>query len=149
MLSDAFRTLGIDAPRATAVLAVGWATVELERAERELGAAFDLDFVDAPGSVHLGCACRRSVATVDGVHVVLLEPTTEGRLAVPLARHGEGLAAAWIRDDPTRATTGRSTTTRSTSAARPGPFGSERLVLGGAVSGPRHLLVRGTTIRMP
>lgn len=144
MLSEAFRTLGIEPARAAAVLAVGWATVELERAARELGSAFDLEFVEAPGSVHLGCACRRSVATVDGVHVVLMEPTTEGRLALTLARHGEGLAAAWIRDEA-----GPVTPDRRVSAARPGPFGSERLVLGGPVSGPHHLLVRGATIRMP
>ncbi len=150
MLSDAFRTLGLEAATAGAVLAVGWATVELERAARELGTAFDLEFVEAPGSIHLGCACRRSVATVDGVHVVLLEPITEGRLAVTLARHGEGLAAAWIRDDPMRAATTRSGSGgRATSAARPGPFGTERLVLGGPVSGPHHLLVQGATIRMP
>lgn len=144
MLSEAFRTLGIEASLAPAVLAVGWATVELERAARELGAAFGLEFVEAPASIHLGCACRRSVAMVDGVHVVLLEPTTEGRLAGTLARRGEGLVAVWVRDDPRQAAAGRSTT-----APRPGPFGAERLVLGGPASGPHRLLVRGATIRMP
>lgn len=150
MLSDSFRALGLAPATARAVIAVGWATVELDRAARELGSAFGLQFVEAPGSAHLGCACRRSVATVDGVHVVLMEPITEGRLAVTLARHGEGLAAAWLRDDPGRAAVGRSSSAASaTSAARPGPFGSERLVLGGHVSGPHHLLVQGATIRMP
>jgi hypothetical protein len=143
VLSDAFRTLAIEPSQGSSVLAVGWATVELDRAARELGSAFGLAFVDVPGSVHLGCACRRSVATVDGVHVVLLEPTTEGRLAVTLARHGEGLAAAWLREPPER------TPGRASSAARPGPFGIERLVLGGSPSGPHHLLVQGATIRMP
>jgi hypothetical protein len=143
MLSDAFRSLGIQPSDASSVLAVGWATVELDRAARELGSAFGLDFVDVAGSVHLGCACRRSVATIDGVHVVLLEPTTEGRLAVTLARHGEGLAAAWLRapSDPAEQ--------RPSSVARPGPFGTERLALGGSPSGPHRLLVSGATIRMP
>lgn len=153
MLSDAFRTLAIEPSDAAAVLAVGWATVELERAARELGTAFDLEFVEAPGSLHLGCACRRSVATVDGVHVVLLEPSTEGRLALTLARHGEGLVAAWIRDATGREragpTGGAGRSARTTSAARRGPFGVERLVLGGPVSGPHHLLVERATIRMP
>jgi hypothetical protein len=143
VLSDAFRSLGIEPAMASSVLAVGWATVELDRAARELGSAFGLDFVDVAGSIHLGCACRRSVATVDGVHVVLLEPTTEGRLAVTLARHGEGLAAAWFRAPFDAGAT------RPSSAARPGPFGAERLVLGGPSSGPHHLLVPGATIRMP
>jgi hypothetical protein len=143
VLSDAFRSLGIEPAAASSVLAVGWATVELDRAARELGSAFGLDFVDAVGSIHLGCACRRSVAMVEGVHVVLLEPTTEGRLAVTLARHGEGLAAAWFRApwEPMAQ--------RRSSAARPGPVGAERRVLGGPVSGPHHLLVVGATIRMP
>jgi hypothetical protein len=143
VLSEAFRSLGIEPAAASSVLAVGWATVELDRAARELGSAFGLDFVDVAGSIHLGCACRRSVATVDGVHVVLLEPTTEGRLAVTLARHGEGLAAAWLRTPSAPGEQGPS------SVARPGPFGAERLALGGSPSGPHHLLVAGATILMP
>lgn len=145
MRSDTFRTLGIQASEAPSVLAVGWATVELDRAARELGAALDVTFIDAPGSEHLGCACRRSSETIDGVHVLLLEPTTEGRLAATLARRDEGWAAAWLADD--ERAPGHHGAARSPS--RPGPLGPERLVLGGAISGPLRLLAQGATIRVP
>lgn len=125
-------------------IAVGWATVELERATRELagllvpGAAF----ADGPASVILGARTRVSgMRLQDGreIRLVLLEPDTEGRLAATLARHGEGWVATWSFvpsgwDGP------------RVSAARPGPFGRERIVLGGPISGPHHLLVEAATI---
>ena len=72
---------------------------------------------------------------------MLLEPSTEGRLAATLARHGEG----WWRDlvavrpdEPASDT--RAVGVRSRGAA--GPFGPERLFLDGPVSGPHRLVVR-------
>jgi hypothetical protein len=127
-------------------LAVGWATVELDRATRELGGVLGIDFVDAAPSVHLGAACRRSSTTVEGVDVVLLEPETEGRLAATLVRHDEGWAAVWLAADPGQPS--RRPRVRL-SAARPGPFGGERLVLGAAITGPHHLWVEAATIREP
>lgn len=145
MLTDAFRALGIEAPPDSTVIALGWATVDLDRAGSELGAALDIAFTATDGSIHLGCACRRSRTLVDGVVIVLLEPTTEGRLAATLARHGEGWAATWIRDaSPSGPASG---TPRS--AARTGPLGIERLVLGGSTSGPHRLLVPSDTIQGP
>lgn len=128
-----------------AVIAVGWATVELDRAAAQLadrlapGAAFRA----APDCVHLGASCRvASLAEpVDGATlVVILEPFTEGRLAVTLARHDEGWCATWTDDPP--ASVGS-----TLSAPRPGPFGDERLILGGPVHGPHRLLVAPATIR--
>lgn len=138
---DALSSLGLAEELDPLVLAIGWATVELDRAARELGPSLGVTFTDVRGSEHLGCACRRSASAIDGVDVLLLEPTTEGRLAATLARHGEGWAAVWLPDhvvmapaDPVR------------SASRPGPLGPERLVLGGTVSGPHRLLVEAGTI---
>jgi len=149
VLIDAYRVLGLDAVPVPDVLAVGWATVELDRAARELGAALGVAFVAVEGSVHLGAVCRRSVATVDGVHVVLLEPITEGRLAATLARHAEGWAAAWLRDDDATRQPRSGGALTNLSASRLGPFGPEQLLLGGVSSGPHRLLVSGATIGVP
>lgn len=145
MSDEALRSLGIGPSRAHQVIAVGWATVELDRAARDVGKALGTTFVDVDGSIHLGCACRRSSTAVDGVRIVLLEPTTEGRLAATLARHGEGWAVVWFaRDDH-----GDMLGVARWSAARDGPFGSERLALGGPLAGPHRLLVETATIAKP
>lgn len=104
-------------------LAVGWATVDLERAGSQLiagGLVDDLndqiEVVDA-----LGAAARRADRSAFGVPLLLLEPTTEGHLAATLARHGEGPCAIVIGN---------------AAAGRAG------LVAGGSRGGP-HLLVHG------
>jgi hypothetical protein len=138
-----------------AVEAIGWATVELDRAERELAPLLvaGAGFVAAPHSAHLGAACRVGrlaphAATLAGIpwrgarFVVLLEPTTEGRLAVTLARHGESWCATWARHDPDA----RRSTAGTVSPLRAGPLGPERLVLGGPIAGPHRLLVEAATI---
>ena len=125
-------------------LAVGWATVELDRAATVLapmlapGTTFEL----ATASEHLGATCR--VGRVDPAYVaelagtvVLLEPSTEGRLAATLARFGEGWCATWESEAPRDATL---------SASRDGPIGGERLVLGGPGSGPHRLVLDAATI---
>jgi hypothetical protein len=116
--------------------------VELDRAALELepllapGSAFE----PAAGCELLGATCRVGLAR-DGAAgastIVLLEPSTEGRLAVTLARHGEGWCATWEQDalSPER-----------TSIVVGGPLGLERLVLGGRPDGPHRLLVRAVTI---
>ena len=126
------------------VLARGWATVELDRAAAELAGALvpGTGFESAPGSVHLGAFCRigRLATPTDeaGHWLVLLEPSTEGRLALTLARHGEGWCATWLDTDPDGSAPG--------SAARVGPLGSERLLLDGPPSGPHRLVVVAATI---
>lgn len=117
-------------------IAVGWATVETDRAASELTAALGLSadpFELAADSVTLGARCRIGHGILTGGRsLVLLEPSTEGRLAASLARLGEGPAAVWLDaarlDDPL-------------SAPRPGPFGPERLILGGPIHGPHRLLL--------
>jgi hypothetical protein len=130
------------------VLARGWATVELDRAAVELAPllAPGASFAPAPDCIHLGATCRvgRLAAPdpdVGATHVILLEPYTEGRMAVTLARHGEGWCATWTEEDVTDA--GPDT---PVSAVRDGPFGPERIVLGGPPSGPHRLVVSTATI---
>lgn len=126
------------------VFARGWATVELDRAAVELASLLVPGdaFVPAPDCVHLGASCRigRLAAPSDeaGQWLVLLEPSTEGRLALTLARHGEGWCATWLEADPAAPA--------STSAFRVGPLGSERLLLDGPPSGPHRLVVSAATI---
>jgi hypothetical protein len=116
-------------------LAVGWATVELDRAARELShlLAAGAGFSPAASSVILGARSRSGPAAKAGLWIALLEPETEGRLAGTLARSGEGWAASWVLAGPTA--------TQRRSAERPGPFGSERLVLGGPFAGPHRFVV--------
>ncbi len=122
-------------------VALGWATIDLDRAESGFADAFEGSF-EASGDVAddmlLGARCRL-VRTGDPVVpvVVLLEPFTEGRLAATLARHGEGPAAVWVRAEESR----RSAQQGHRSVETPGPFGSEVLLAGGPPSGPYRLLL--------
>lgn len=141
-------------------VAIGWATVELDRAARELGPRFraGVVFGSVPGSEILGARCRSARIVVDGVGLalVLLEPTTEGRLAAFLARSGEGWAATWFRsadagagddadDHPGRDPDAGAGIPRE-GAWRPGPFGPERLVAPVPRAGPFRVVVSSATI---
>ena len=83
---------------------------------------------------HLG-AFARVIRTGDDREIALIEPFTEGRLAAALARHGEGFVALYLIADR-----GASARARAAgivlSAAGLGPFGTQRLVIGGPRSGP-------------
>ena len=137
-------------------LAVGWATVDLDRAALELtprlvaGTAFQ----EAPDCDLLGGRCRIGRLAEPGADgaslVILLEPSTEGRLAATLARHGEGPMAIWLEDqsytpdlpdppDPPDLPDTPSDPRRSIAMA--GPFGTEALLLGGPIHGPHRLVV--------
>lgn len=119
-------------------LAVGWATVDLDRAAGELSHLLRAgsEFMEAQSSVVLGARCRVGPAAEDpALRIVLLEPDTEGRLAATLARHDEGWAATWAVEPSAGARQ------RHASVARPGPFGMERLVPGGPLGGPHRLTV--------
>lgn len=125
------------------VHAIGWATVDLDRAAADLAPLLRVGaaFVDAEDCLLLGARCRVGPAAPGpgtAPFIVLLEPSTEGRLAATLARNGEGWCATWMleRDDADVA-----------SASRAGPFGPERLVVGDPASGPHRLLVERATIR--
>lgn len=84
-------SLGPDIGPGRLLLALGWATVDGERAARELSG---LDVRPAGEEVALGA--RAWVARIGSVDIVLLEPSTEGRLAAALARRGEGLVALYL-----------------------------------------------------
>ena len=121
----------------------GWATVELDRAEREVGEALrDLGPWTAearPDEPLLGARCRLMRFQGDR-DLVLLEPSTEGRLAASLARHGEGSVALWLHADAhavDRARAAGFVLSRETN----GPLGVERLLVGGPAWGPHLLLV--------
>jgi hypothetical protein len=126
------------------ILGRGWATVELDRAAEELAGALvpGTTFEPAAASVHLGASCRigrlATPTDEDGRWLVLLEPSTEGRLALTLARHGEGWCASWLDADPAD---GVDRTTE-----RDGPLGPDRLLLDGPPSGPHRLVVSTATI---
>ena len=72
------------------VVAVGWATVDLERSAATLS---QIDFAFAPDDEAL--AGRALIGYPGAVALVLLEPSTEGRLAGTLARNGEGIAVIY------------------------------------------------------
>lgn len=142
---------GADGTSASLV-GVAWSTVELDRAETELGnwltgsdpAAALADGADA----HLGARTRvRRTHALPGGRIVLAEPSTEGRLAASLARDGEGPCAlyvapaggleAWLGE-----ARGNGLSTR---AARrlDGPFGASVLLPPGSPAGPFILVVEG------
>ena len=110
------------------VIALGWATVDAERVAGQLRehGPFEL----AADEPILGADCR--VGRAAAVRLAILEPNTEGRLAATLARHDEGPAVLWVVGYPAP--------DLRLSGPADGPFGRERLVLGGPLGG-RHLLV--------
>jgi hypothetical protein len=84
-------TAGPGTAEAPRLVAVGWATVDLERTLEDLGGDGAVPVVEEP---LLGArACRLDVG---GTAVLILEPTTEGRLAAALARRGEGICALYV-----------------------------------------------------
>jgi hypothetical protein len=131
---------------AARAIALGWATVELDRAAAEVGEALGIPreaFVDAPPTAALGARCRVANDVLPGgLSLALLEPATEGRLAATLARLGEGPAAIWLAaPDVQGAVAALRATGVVPSIRRAGPFGDERLLLDGSIHGPHRLLV--------
>ena len=128
------------------LMGVGWATVELDRAEAELaewlaGEAGDPD--DDVADPILGARARLRVADgLPGEEIVLLEPTTEGRIAGSLVRDGEGPCALYVHPSGGLELWLQRARERGvgTSTVEAGPFGRSVLVAGGPVAGP-HLLV--------
>ena len=131
------------AARPVHAVAVGWTTVELARAEASVGdgvAGVLGPFEDAPGDAIIGAHVRVAAFRLAAVPTVralaLLEPSREGRLALSLARLGEGPAVVWMATDATAGTPpGTPADVASTSARGHGPFGPERLLLDGERDG--------------
>jgi hypothetical protein len=129
-------------------VAIGWATVELDRATSELGRALGLPrgpraFRPGSRSAVLGGACRVAAGVLpDGGSLVVLEPDTEGRLAGSLARLGEGPVAGWfVAGAPGVPLEGLLRAGLTVSAEQGGPFGPERLVVGPADPVGRYRLL--------
>ncbi|HET9521214.1 MAG TPA: hypothetical protein VFO73_09235, partial [Candidatus Limnocylindrales bacterium] len=120
------------------VVAEIWATVDLDRALRELGAPGER-LADDP---LLGAAIRL-VRREGGPTIALAEPITEGRLAASLARFGEGSAGRYVVARDGLVGAARELARRGVRLSRPaeGPFGLSVLVLGGPVAGPHLVLV--------
>jgi hypothetical protein len=129
------RPLGASAP-----IALAWATVDLDRAipEIALGLGLSRDAFDlSVDSEILGARGRMVPAAIaDDISLVILEPSTEGRLAAALARYGEGPVAVWFLAEGDAEHSGR-----ATGEAQPGPFGPERLASGGLVGGLYRFIV--------
>jgi hypothetical protein len=124
------------------VIATGIATVDLDQAEERARATVAVRAVTgAPDDLLLGARCR-IVLVDEGPSLVLLEPSTEGRLAASLARYGQGPVVSYL----TTLVAGEDVVGPAAAAGvrlsppAPGPLGVARLVLGGAASGP-HLIV--------
>jgi hypothetical protein len=115
-----------------ALVAVGWATVELDRGVGDAAARLRLApdrFVPASDDRWLGARTR---VAPGGPAIVVLEPATEGRLAAALARHGEGPVAIWVAGPaPVRGT------------VRDGPFGPATIAVAIRPWGPFILEVAG------
>jgi hypothetical protein len=136
-------------------VAIGWATVELDRAAAELADALGTDagrFSDSDQDPGLGAYTRIARGGLaPALDLVLLEPSTEGRLSGTLARHGEGPVAAWLRTlDEAAALAALRAAGIAVAGVLDGPLGPARLILDGPISGPhRFLLVSapGTIVR--
>ncbi len=124
---------------------LGWATVELDGAERELEMWLG---PRAGGSVedeHLDAISRlRSGGGLPGTWTVLLEPVREGRAAASLAREGEGPCAIYVRPVSGLEAWLVAAGARGITAGSPrnGPFGRQLLLAGGP-AGPHVIVTEG------
>ena len=125
--------------------ALGWATVELDRAEAELDPWLG---PPAPGpreraDPQLGARLRlRAGAGLPGTWTALAEPSTEGRTAASLARDGEGPFALYLRPAGGLQAWLAGDQAGSVGATADGPFGAQGLVRGG-FTGPQVLVTEG------
>jgi hypothetical protein len=122
------------------LVATGSGTVDFERAEAETRAAMDVLRI-SPGNDDDVLGARCHIVTIEhGDTVVLLEPSTEGRLAAALAKFGEGHVVDYMAGNPDTVRAAAAAGVVLSAVAR-GPFGPERLVLGGARWGPFVVIV--------
>ncbi len=134
---------------ASQLVAVIWATVDLERAEADLSPWLEpLDSLAAAALLdepHLGGRGRvRATSGLPGGRLVLLEPTTEGALAASLARDGEGPCGLYVRAGSAllqSALPGRPRPRR-----RAGPLGVSVRLRTAVRAGPHLLLLEPGTI---
>jgi hypothetical protein len=133
---------------ASRILAEILATVELERVLAGLGLGAE-EIAAALLDPLLGARVVIVPAAIpDQPAVALVEPSTEGRLAATLARHGEGPIGRYVEAtmplDDVRARAAAAGVALSRQAD--GPFGPEILVLNGPVTGPHLVLVEPAAV---
>jgi len=118
-------------------LATIWATVDVERTLADRG----VEASELGNDPFLGA---RVVVPAGGGEdpVAIAEPTTEGRLAATLARHGEGVVGRYVAVADGLAGAAARAADRRIAVTRieAGPFGRSMLVLLGPVTGP-HLIL--------
>ena len=119
-------------------VAMLWATVDIERTLAELGREASELGVDTL----LGARVVVVAGEPGGPPLAIAEPSTEGRLAARLARHGEGAAGRYVAvaDGLDRARARAASRGIAVTRVGPGPFGPAMLVLLGPVTGP-HLIL--------
>jgi len=143
LAADAERALSAIAGDGAVTEAELWATVDLERTLAELGLeGLAAAVADARRDALLGARVLIVPVGSDQPRRAIAEPTTEGRLAATLARHGEGPAGRYLAvgDDLDRARARATAAGIPVSRIEVGPFGPSMLVLIGPVSGP-HLIL--------
>ena len=129
---------------AGSTLADLWATVEIDRALTDLGRSGPpVGLIGVPVDDPLLGARVALVSAADGgIPIALAEPSSEGRLAATLARHGEGPAGRYVQSpiglDALRDLAAAAGVSLSGPAI--GPFGPAVLVVT-AVAGPHLILV--------
>lgn len=125
------------------VVAIGWATVELDRTEDALRSAGGWRVEPAEPDTLLGATARIGRVAGGGPLAILLEPFTEGRLAAFLVRHGEAPATLYLAPrngglaEALQGVAAAGTRTIEGS----GPLGPSALVLGRRADEPQVLLV--------
>jgi hypothetical protein len=125
------------------VVALGYAILDLDQAEADANATIAHDGArPAPDDALLGARCR-IVVTPSGPWIVLLEPSTEGRLAASLARYGQVPIVEYLAPTTHGAGTVAAASSSGIALSPPtgGPLGLERLVLGNPPWGPHLILV--------
>jgi hypothetical protein len=153
--------LGAD-PGHPRTLAEIWATVDLERslaglrtptATASAGANPDPGTIDPPHAAEDPLLGARVLVltTDDGRRIALAEPSTEGRLAGTLARHGEGHIGAYLESPFGLAVVATRAVAANVRLSRfeIGPFGRSVLVLPGRDSSRLLILVERPAVPSP
>ena len=129
-------------------LAPIWATVELERALLDLDQPLER-VATASDDPHLGArVVIIDIGDAGADRLVVAEPSTEGRLAAALARHGERTVGRYVAVAAELTSIARRAARAGVSISRPaaGPFGQQVLVLAGPVGGPYLILVERAAV---
>jgi hypothetical protein len=147
--------LGVDAADLRTVAEI-WATVDLERALAELRTGSETaapraaDMLDTIEDPLLGARVLL-VSTADGGRIALAEPSTEGRLAAALARHGEGYVGTYLEVPVDLDLVGARAAAANVPLGRAetGPFGRSVVVLPDRHSSEHLILVERPAVPSP